>query len=59
VLPEEVENWSTSESPVYLADIAKYYNCHPGGCPAGMGKMLPFAPEYTTRIWITVTDIVS
>ncbi|KAF5688010.1 carbohydrate esterase family 3 [Fusarium globosum] len=43
MLPEEVENWSTSESPVYLADIAKYYDCRPGGCPAGYDGLHPNA----------------
>ncbi|EEQ31735.1 fibronectin type III domain-containing protein [Microsporum canis CBS 113480] len=43
LLPGYVAQWRTSQSPVFLVDLANNYDCHPGGCPAGYDGLHPNA----------------
>ena len=41
LLPGSIAKWTTSQSPVYLVDLANNYDCRPGGCEAGYDGLHP------------------
>lgn len=43
LLPGSIAKWTTSQSPVYLVDLANNYDCRPGGCEAGYDGLHPNA----------------
>ncbi|KAL2827218.1 SGNH hydrolase-type esterase domain-containing protein [Aspergillus cavernicola] len=43
LLKDAIGDWSSSQSPVKLVDVAANYDCAPGGCPAGYDGLHPNA----------------
>lgn len=43
LLPGSIAKWATSQSLVYLVDLANNYDCSPSGCEAGYDSFHPNA----------------
>lgn len=35
LLPDFIERWTTTQSPIHIVKLDESYDCQPGGCPAG------------------------